>query len=48
MNLKVGDIAPEFELQGVIGEKRTRFNLAEQRGKLNIVLAFYPVDWSPV
>ncbi len=48
MELKVGDLAPDFELMGVVGTKRTQFKLSENRGKKNIVLAFYPVDWSPV
>src|SRR5579863_9044272 len=46
MPLKVGDIAPEFELPAVIGEDRTTFRLADHRGKKNVVLAFYPLDWT--
>jgi peroxiredoxin len=47
MAVKVGDMAPDFELSAVIGQERTKFKLAEYRGKRNVVLAFYPIDWSP-
>jgi peroxiredoxin len=44
--LKVGDPAPDFELPGHRnGEK---FRLSDQRGKKNVVLVFYPLDWTPV
>ena len=46
MPLKVGDIAPEFELPAVLGEDRTKFRLSDHRGKMNVVLAFYPLDWT--
>lgn len=36
--------APDFELNATPDQK---FSLSELRGK-NIVLAFYPADWSPV
>jgi peroxiredoxin len=45
--LRVGDTAPDFELPAVTGKQRTRFKLGEFRGKQNVVLAFYPLDWSP-
>lgn len=44
--LKVGDPAPDFELPGHRdGEK---FKLSDSRGKKNVVLVFYPLDWTPV
>jgi peroxiredoxin len=46
MPLKVGDIAPDFELPAVIGEDRTKFRLSDYRGKKNVILAFYPLDWT--
>ncbi len=46
--LKVGEIAPDFELSGVVGDKRRPFRLSESRGERNVVLAFYVLDWSPV
>jgi peroxiredoxin (alkyl hydroperoxide reductase subunit C) len=46
MPLKVGEEAPDFELQGVIGERRDKFRLKDHRGK-NVVLAFYPADFTP-
>jgi len=46
MPLKVGDIAPDFELPAVLGEDRTKFRLSDHRGKKNVILAFYPLDWT--
>ena len=44
--LKVGDKAPDFELTGHRnGEK---FKLSDQKGKKNVVMVFYPLDWTPV
>jgi len=39
-----GDLAPDFELFATPDQK---FALHELRGK-NVILAFYPADWSPV
>jgi peroxiredoxin len=39
-----GDTAPDFELFATPDQK---FALHELRGK-NVILAFYPADWSPV
>ncbi|MDR3749395.1 MAG: redoxin domain-containing protein [Acidobacteriota bacterium] len=46
--LKVGDEVPDFELPAVIGNIKQRFKLSDYRGKNNIVVAFYPADWTPV
>jgi len=46
MPLKIGDTAPEFELPAVVGEDRTKFRLSEHQGKKNVILAFYPLDWT--
>ena len=43
----VGDDAPDFELAAVTGAQRHTFKLASFRGKKNVVLAFYALDWSP-
>jgi peroxiredoxin Q/BCP len=40
---KVGDIAPEFELEGTSGP----FRLSDHRGE-RVVLLFYPGDFTPV
>jgi peroxiredoxin len=45
--LKVGEPAPDFELVAVAGKQRQKIKLSEFRGKKNVVLAFYPLDWSP-
>ena len=42
--LQKGDIAPDFQLFATPDQ---RFALKELKGK-NVVLAFYPADWSPV
>jgi peroxiredoxin len=42
--LQLGEKAPEFELFATPDQK---VKLTELRGK-NVVLAFYPADWSPV
>jgi peroxiredoxin len=44
--LKVGDVAPDFELAGHRDGERVR--LSSFRGKKNVVVAFYPLDWTPV
>ncbi len=41
--LKVGDSAPDFTLKG-IGLKEV--SLHDYKGK-NVVLLFYPLDWTP-
>ena len=48
MALSVCIPAPDFSVPGVIGETRTTVSLAEHRGKKNVVLAFYPLNWTPV
>ncbi len=45
--LKVGETAPDFELSAVTGKLRHKFRLSDYLGKQNVVLAFYPLDWSP-
>ena len=42
--LSKGTIAPDFELYATPDQK---FALHELKGK-NVILAFYPADWSPV
>ena len=44
--LKVGDKAPDFELPGHRDEETVR--LSDFRGEKNVVLVFYPLDWTPV
>jgi mycoredoxin-dependent peroxiredoxin len=45
MPLKVGDPAPDFTLPATVGEK---VSLSDYRGTKNVVLLFYPLDFSPV
>ena len=43
--LKLGDLAPDFALPATTEDSVT---LSHYRGRKNVVLAFYPFDWSPV
>lgn len=44
--LNVGDQAPDFELKGHRNGEKVR--LSDSRGKKNVVIVFYPLDWTPV
>jgi peroxiredoxin len=44
--LQVGDTAPDFELPGHRGGEQ--FRLSDLKGKKNVVIVFYPLDWTPV
>lgn len=43
--IEVGDEAPDFVLKD---QDQKEVKLSDFRGKKNVVLAFYPLDWSPV
>ncbi|MBI3318789.1 MAG: redoxin domain-containing protein [Candidatus Omnitrophica bacterium] len=43
--VSVGEVAPDFTLKNEDGQEVA---LSGFRGKKNVVLAFYPFDWSPV
>ena len=43
--IKVGDKAPDFTLED---QDKNPVTLSSFQGKKNVVLAFYPLDWSPV
>jgi hypothetical protein len=45
MALEVGQIAPDFCLDSHTGES---VRLSEFRGWRNVVLAFFPLAWTPV
>jgi peroxiredoxin len=47
MALKVGDLAPDFELPAVEGEQRLKIRLSDFRGKKNVVVTFHPLNWTP-
>ncbi len=46
--LKAGETAPDFVVPAVTGTEKMDFKLSDYRGKQNVVLAFYPLDWTPV
>jgi peroxiredoxin len=51
MTIQVGAEAPDFELLSTVpgpDQKPTKLKLSDLRGKKNVVLAFYPLDFSPV
>jgi peroxiredoxin len=48
MALKVGDEAPDFCVTAVVGVQKVKIRLSDYRGKKNVVIAFYPLDWTPV
>ena len=43
----VGTMAPDFELPAVIGSEKVTVKLSDYRGEKNVLLAFYPADWTP-
>jgi len=45
MTVQVGDTAPDFVLSSHAGEK---VRLSDYRGKKKVVLAFFPLAWTPV
>ncbi len=46
MPLKVGDEAPDFDLEAVTGDLKHRVTLRGLRGR-NVVIVFHPLDWTP-
>lgn len=46
--LQMGADAPEINLPCTIGDRRDRFVLSSYRGKKNVVLVFYVLDWTSV
>src|SRR5579863_342108 len=45
MPIAVGQAAPEFTLKD---QSQKEVKLSDFKGKKNVVLMFYPLDWSPV
>jgi hypothetical protein len=41
----VGQQAPDFELASHLGG--TKFTLSQFKGQKNVMLVFYPLDWTP-
>jgi peroxiredoxin len=44
---EVGDMAPDFELKSHLAKDK-KVKLSDFRGNKNVVLAFYPLAWTPV
>ena len=42
---KVGELAPDFSLGSHLGNT---VRLTDYRGRCNVVLAFFPLAWTPV
>jgi len=45
MSIAVGQAAPDFTLPN---QDKQEVKLSDFKGKKNVVLVFYPLDWSPV
>jgi peroxiredoxin len=45
MSITVGQAAPDFALKD---QSQKEVKLSDYAGKKNVVLVFYPLDWSPV
>ena len=45
MKLKVGQVAPGFTLES---HQENQVSLSDFAGKKNVVLAFFPLAWTPV
>ena len=45
MALKIGPTAPDFILESHLGKP---VRLSDYQGKKNVVLAFFPLAWTPV
>ena len=41
----VGTEAPDFELESHLSGKK--FSLSQYKGQKNVMLVFYPLDWTP-
>lgn len=46
--LPVGQTAPDFDVPALIGGIKQRFRLRDHHGKSNVVIAFHPLNWTPV
>jgi len=44
---EVGEMAPDFELKSNV-EKDKKVKLSDFRGQNKVVIAFYPLAWTPV
>jgi len=47
MALKVGDVAPDFELPAIAGDRQIMMRSRDYLGRQNLVVAFHPLDWTP-
>jgi peroxiredoxin len=43
--IEVGKEAPDFELASHLGG--SKFSLSQFKGQKNVMLVFYPLDWTP-
>lgn len=48
MALQTGDVAPDFKLPSVKGDKQEEFQLSHYLGQKNVVILFYALDFTPV
>jgi peroxiredoxin (alkyl hydroperoxide reductase subunit C) len=48
MALRVGSVAPDFEVDAAVGSQRMKWRLSEHLKNHHVLLAFHPLNWSPV
>ena len=46
--LKVGERASGFDLPAVTGESIHRVRLSDYQGQKHVVMAFHPINWTPI
>jgi peroxiredoxin len=47
MALRVGDLAPDFDLPAIEEGRQVRVRLRDYRGHKNVVVTFHPLNWTP-
>ena len=48
MALRVGSVAPDFEIDAALGSQRTKWRLSEHVKDHHVLLSFHPLNWTPV
>ncbi len=43
--IEVGATAPDFELESHLADKK--YSVGQFKGEKNVMLVFYPLDWTP-
>ncbi len=43
--IEKGAVAPDFELESHLADRK--YTLSQFKGEKNVMLVFYPLDWTP-